>query len=70
MSKRGIGALVGAPTQVISSNLSGWLYEYGHGRIRLDDHERLQFWQLRELPSVFEQRRAGTGRQMPGCRAD
>ena len=70
MSRREIGALIGAPTQMIHSNLSGWLYEYGHGRIRLDDNERLLYWQLRELPSVFEQQRMGAGRQEPGCLRD
>jgi hypothetical protein len=68
MTKQEIGALAGVPVQIIHSNLTGWLYEYGHGRIELDHHERLQFWQLRELPSVLEQRRAGM--QMPGCLAD
>ena len=70
MTKREIGALVGAPSQIIHSNLSGWLYEYGHGRIQLDDRERLRFWQLRDLPSAFEQRRAGMGTQVPGCLLD
>lgn len=55
MTKPEINELIGVPSEiVVSTLLKGQLFEYGHGRIRLDDAERLIYWQLRELPSALD----------------
>ncbi len=54
MTKAEINELIGKPSEIVVSTLiKGQLFEYGHGRIRLDDAERLIYWQLRELPSAL-----------------
>lgn len=71
MSKQEMAALVGPPAQMIYSSFTDrWLYEYGYGRIRDDGHERLLFWQLRDLPSKLQQLRSGDNQQMSGCLAN